>query len=422
VASRRSTGPGEIRGLRVTLSSGGPYIPDYLITHTVTDHVAGFTSTGSKRPESLFGAEGRDLPLRMVRSSGCKVWDESGREYTDYIMALGAVSLGYANPEVTRAAARALKDGVVGPLPPVLEEELAAQICHLIPWIEQVRFLKTGAEAMAAAVRLARVVSRRDCILGCGYHGWLDWCQSAEGVPQPTRSLYDELPFNDPEQARQLIRAIGDKLAAVVFEPLVVHEPDPEWLSVLREETARVGAMLVVDEIKTVGRLAVGGACQRYGIRPDLVVMGKAIANGFPLAAVGGRREVMAGIARTWISSTLATEFVSLAAARATLSLTANRKVPEYLGRMGSRLITGLGGLRHKYPDFITGVGGVPEMCFLQYADESVSALVSAACARAGLLFKRSAYNFVSLAHNEPVIDQSLELLDEALSTVAKTA
>ena len=388
----------------------------------MTDHIAGFTSTASKRPGTLFGADGPDLPLRMVRSSGCKVWDASGREYTDYIMALGAVSLGYADPEVTRAATRALKDGVVGPLPPVLEEEVAAQICQLIPWVEQVRFLKTGAEAMAAAVRLTRVATRRDCILGCGYHGWLDWCQSAEGVPQPTRSLYDELPFNDPEEARQLIRAIGDKLAAVVFEPLVVREPDPEWLKVLREETAQVGALLVVDEIKTVGRLAVGGACQRYGIRPDLVVMGKAIANGFPLAAVGGRRAVMAGVTRTWISSTLATEFVSLAAARATLSLTTSRRVPEYLGRMGSRLITGLGGLRRKYPDLITGVGGVPEMCFLQYANESVSASVTAACARAGVLFKRSAYNFVSLAHNEPVIDNSLELLDEALSAVAKSA
>jgi glutamate-1-semialdehyde 2,1-aminomutase len=388
----------------------------------LTDHVAGFTSTASKRPESLFGSNGAQLPLRMVRASGCKVWDASGREYTDYIMALGAVALGYANREVTQAATRALEDGVIGPLAPVLEEEVAAQICHLIPWIEQVRFLKTGAEAMAAAVRLSRVATRRDCILGCGYHGWLDWCQSAAGVPPGVRSLYDEMLFNDPEQARQLIRAIGDKLAAVVFEPLVVQEPDPDWLKVLREESSRVGALLVVDEIKTVGRLAVGGACQRYGIRPDLVVIGKAIANGFPLAAVGGRREVMDGVGHTWISSTMATEFVSLAAAQATLSLTAGRNVPEYLGRMGGHLITGLRGLRHKYPDLITGVGGVSEMCFLQYANESVSASVSAACARAGLLFKRSAYNFVSLAHNESVIDQSLELLDEALSAVEKPA
>ena len=388
----------------------------------MTEHVAGFTSTGSKRPETLFGAAAAGVPTRMVRSAGCNVWDADGREYLDYIMGLGSVALGYGHPDVTQAAIHAVREGVVGPLAPVLEEEVAAQICRLIPWIEQVRFLKTGAEAMAAAVRLARVATRRDCILGCGYHGWLDWCQGAEGVPRATRSLYDELPFNDADSARKMIRAIGDKLAAIVFEPVIVQEPAAEWLKVLREETARVGALLVVDEIKTIGRLAVGGACQRYDIRPDLVVMGKAIANGFPLAAVGGRREVMAGVAHTWISSTLATEFVSLAAARATLDIMVTRDVPDHLRRTGSQLFAGLAGLRHKYPGVVAGVGGLPEMCFLQYHDEAASVSVTAACARAGLLFKRSAYNFVSLAHNEPVITRSLALLADALSAVEKSA
>ena len=389
---------------------------------TLTDHIAGFTSTASKRPEMLFGEHGADLPSRMVRSSGCHVWDDAGREYTDYIMGLGSVALGYGHLEVTRAATAAVEAGVVGPLAPVLEEEVAGELCRLMPWMERVRFLKTGAEAMAAAVRLARVATGRESILGCGYHGWLDWCQGREGVPHSTRGLYDELPFNDANAARELIRSIGDRLAAVVFEPLVVTEPDPEWLKTLREETAHVGALLIVDEIKTVGRLAVGGACERYGIRPDLVVIGKAIANGFPLAAVGGRAEVMAGVSRTWISSTLATEFVSLAAAGATLSVMTSQAVPEHLHRVGGRLLDGLFSLRRRYPDLVIGVGGVAEMCFLQYADEAASRAVTAACAHAGLLFKRSAYNFVSLAHTEPVIDRTLEVLAEALSVAAKPA
>jgi glutamate-1-semialdehyde 2,1-aminomutase len=388
----------------------------------MTEHIAGFTSTGSKRPEILFGTADHGLPFRMVRSSGCHVWDEQGREFVDYIMGLGAVALGYGHPEVNRAAIEAVEGGVVGPLAPMLEEEVAAELCRLIPWIERVRFLKTGAEAMAAAVRLARVATRRDYVLGCGYHGWLDWCQSGDGVPHSTRALYDELPFNDPAQGRALIRATGDRLAAVVFEPVIVTEPDPEWLKMLREETAKVGALLVVDEIKTVGRLAVGGACERYGIRPDLVVIGKALANGFPLAAVGGRREVMAGVSHTWISSTLATEFVSLAAAKASLQVMVSQDVPRHLRRVGGRLLTGLGELRHRHPDLISGVGGVAEMCFLQYADEVVSGAVTAACAYSGLLFKRSAYNFVSLAHSDTVVDHSLELLAEALSAVAKPA
>ena len=185
----------------------------------MTEHVAGFTSTGSKRPETLFGALDPDLPSRMVRSSGYRVWDENDREYVDYIMGLGSVALGYGYSEVTRAAVEAVEDGVVGPLAPVLEEDLAAQISDLIPWIEQVRFLKTGGEAMAAAVRLARVATGRDRILGCGYHGWLDWCRSAGGVPRSTRELYGELPFNDAAGSQKLIRAAGNGLAAVAFEP-----------------------------------------------------------------------------------------------------------------------------------------------------------------------------------------------------------
>jgi glutamate-1-semialdehyde aminotransferase len=388
----------------------------------VTNHIAGFTSTGSKRPEILFGAPDLDLPSRMTRSSGCRVWDESGREYLDYLMGLGSVALGYGHPEVTRAAIDAVEAGVVGPLAPVLEEEVGAEICRLMPWIEQVRFLKTGAEAMAAAVRLARVATGREYILGCGYHGWLDWCQGAAGVPRSTRVLYAELPFNEPAKAREMIQANGDRLAAVVLEPVIVAEPDAEWLRVLRDETARSGALLVVDEIKTVCRLAVGGASERYGIRPDLMVMGKALANGFPLAAVGGGHEVMAGVGHTWISSTLATEFVSLAAAKATLQVMVSRAVPAHLGRVGGRLLNGLLALHREHPDVVAGVGGIPEMCFLQYGDEMLSRSVTAACAQNGLLFKRSAYNFVSLAHQDTIIDRTLELLREALSAVAKPA
>jgi glutamate-1-semialdehyde 2,1-aminomutase len=388
----------------------------------MTDYVAGFTSTGSKRPEILFGGHDPDLPLRMTRSSGCKVWDERGREYVDYVMGLGAVALGYGHPEVSRAAVNAIEAGVVGPLAPVLEEEVAAELCRLLPWMEQVRFLKTGAEAMAAAVRLARTTTRRECVLGCGYHGWLDWCQGGDGIPHSTRRLYDELPFNDAAQAREMIRATGDRLAAVVFEPVVVYEPDPEWLKVLREETARCGALLVVDEIKTACRLAVGGACERYGIRPDLVVIGKALANGFPLAAVGGRREVMTSVAHTWISSTLATEYVSLAAAKATLGLMVAQEVPVHLRQVGRRLLTGLSALRREHPELVAGVGGLPEMCFLQYGNETVSRSVAATCARGGLIFKRSAYNFVSLAHSDAIVDRSLAVLAEALSTAAKPA
>jgi glutamate-1-semialdehyde 2,1-aminomutase len=387
----------------------------------VTGAVAGFTSTGSKRPEALFGGEAPGVPRAMVRSQGCRVWDVEGRQYLDLIMALGAVALGYAEPVVTEAAVAAVRDGVVGPLPPALEEEVASELRRLIPWAERLRFLKTGAEAMAGAVRLARTVTGREGVLGCGYHGWLDWCQAdTRGVPAGTRALYAELPFNDPERTCELIRRAGDTLAAVVFEPVILAAPDPAWLAVLREETTRVGAMLIADEIKTVGRLAMGGGCERWGVRPDLVVIGKAIANGFPLAAVGGRADVMAAVSRTWISSTVATEWVSLAAARATLEVMAARQVPEHLGRVGTRLLAGLHALAERHPGVVRGVAGLPEMCCFQFHDEAAGAALAVEAARRGLLFKRGAYNYVSLAHDEAVVDRALGILEESLAVLCR--
>jgi glutamate-1-semialdehyde 2,1-aminomutase len=387
----------------------------------VSGAVAGITSTGSKRPEALFGGPASGAPRAMVRSSGCRVWDADGREYVDFIMALGAVALGYAHPAVTEAAVRAVGDGVVGPLPPVLEEEVAEQLRALIPWVEQVRFLKTGAEAMAAAVRLARTVTGREAVLGCGYHGWLDWSQGpdATGVPASTRALYAELPFNDPERTRERIRQAGSTLAAVVFEPVILAPPDPEWLAVLREETTRSGAILIADEIKTIGRLALGGGAERFGYRPDLVVMAKAIANGFPLAAVGGRRDIMAAVSRTWISSTLATEWVSLAAARATLRVMVEHGVPARLGQLGAQLLGGLGELGARYPGIVRRAAGLPEMCCFEFHDPAAGAALAVEAARRGVLFKRSAYNFVSLAHDDTVLDGALGALDESLRGVA---
>jgi glutamate-1-semialdehyde 2,1-aminomutase len=151
-------------------------------------------------------------------------------------------------------------------------------------------------------------------------------------------------------------------------------------------------------------------------VRPDLVVMGKAIANGFPLAAVGGRADLMAGVARTWISSTLATEFVSLAAARATLSVLHARRVPEQLGRIGAWLMDGFRGLAHRHPRHVRGVAGLPEMCCLVWHEEAVGAAVAVEAARRGVLFKRSAYNFVSMAHGEHDIERAVGVLDEVMA------
>lgn len=381
--------------------------------------VAGFTSTGSKRPQLLYGeGDVPGVPLRMTRSAGCRVWDANGNEFLDCLMALGAVALGYAHPVVNRAAATALDAGVVGPLAPVLEAALAEDIRRLMPHMEQLRFLKTGAEACAAAVRLARAYTSREMVLGCGYHGWLDWNAAKPGVPAAVTHLYDTLPFNDIEGTIRLIRATGHRLACVIVEPVIGAEPGHEWLTILRSETSRAGALLVLDEVKTACRIAIGGATERYDLEPDLVVLGKALSNGFPLAVVGGRAAVMERAADTWISSTLATEFLSLAAGRACLAVMEAEKVPDTLHRAGTRLLEGLERIAGDHPGLVARVVGIPEMCHLEYRDDEVSRAVAIGTARRGVLWKRSAYNFVSLAHDDAAVDQVLGTLDETLRDI----
>jgi glutamate-1-semialdehyde 2,1-aminomutase len=354
----------------------------------------------------------------MTRAAGCTVWDDCGREYVDLVMGLGAVALGYGHPAVVEAAERSLRDGIVGPLPPVLEARVAEKLCAVLPGAEAARFLKTGAEAVAAAVRIARAYSGRDRVLSCGYHGWLDWCQDGRGVPNSVRELRSRIPFNDVAALEQTV-GDGRDVAAIVVEPIVDEPPTAMWLHALRREATRVGALLVFDEIKTAFRVATGGVAERWGVTPDLMVVGKALGNGLPIAAVAGRDDVMRMVNETWISSTLATETVGLAAADAVLDTFRSQDVPQHLSRAGARIVDDFGHLAQQYSQIIRRVRGVPEMCYLEFRTPAASAQTAQAAARRGLLLKRSAYNFVSLAHTDAVLTVVRERLEAALEEVS---
>ncbi len=378
--------------------------------------IPGYTSTGSKRPEVLFGCVDAD-PRAMLRAAGCKVWDEFGTEYLDMMMALGAVALGYGHPAVVAAAVQALRDGVVGSLAPRVETEVAERLVSVMPGADAVRFLKTGAEATAAAVRVARVHTGHDNVITCGYHGWLDWCQDETGVPRGVKQLRRTIPFND-RSALEVAVAQHSPVAAIVVEPVVDGLPDVEWLRALRTTATASGAVLIFDEVKTAFRLAIGGAAEYYGIVPDLTVVGKALGNGLPIAAICGPTALMSAADRTWISSTLATEYVSLAAAREVLRVFERTDVIGHLRDVGSTLVTGLERLAARFPGMIAGVCAVPEMCYLKFRDDALSGAVALQAARLGLLWRRTAYNFVSLAHTQEVVRDVLHRLEAALLKV----
>ena len=365
--------------------------------------IPGGASTGSKRPDALFGP-GFDGPTHISDAAGCRIRTAGGAWLIDLTAALGAVSLGYADPEVTAAVTSAAQRGPVSGLPYIDEVTLAERLQSFLPCADRTRFLKSGAEACAAAVRIARAHTGRDKVLGSGYFGWLDWWTDAAGVPAGAHADYTHLPFNDRDAWRDALVAAGDSLAAVMIEPLVEVLADADWLRDLRAHCDRVGAVLIFDEVKTGFRLHRGGAQSLLDVIPDLAAIGKALANGYPLAAVVGRAHVMSAAERTWISSTLATELVSIAASHAVLDRYDRGDVCAQLAFSGHalrRTIEAAG----KSASVPLHTSGHDTMFIVHWPDEATQDRTLASLRNAGVLAKRGPYQFPTCAMQDADIN-----------------
>ena len=263
-------------------------------------------------------------PYFAKRAKGSRLWDVDGNEYIDFVNALAAVTLGYADPDVNAAVRAQLDDGTVFSLSHPLESEVAELICGIVPSAQMVRFGKNGSDATAGAIRVARAFTGRDHVLTCGYHGWQDWCIGVtsrnKGVPPATRSLTHTIPYNDLAALEAKLAEFDGQVAAVILEPMNVVAPAPGYLQGLIDRAHKAGALVVFDETITGFRFANGGAQELFGVTPDLTTLGKGIANGFPLSAVCGRRDVMMEMEEVFFSFTMGGEAMSLAAAKATIA------------------------------------------------------------------------------------------------------
>ncbi|NPV07883.1 MAG: aminotransferase class III-fold pyridoxal phosphate-dependent enzyme [Anaerolineae bacterium] len=285
--------------------------------------IPGGGQTNSKMPPpNLKGA----YPPYILRGQGAYVWDLDGNRYIDHKLGCGPVTLGHAYPRVIEAAARQMGEGLVYGSAHPLEVELAELLTEVIPCAEMARFLKSGAEGTSAAVRVARTYTGRDLVLSCGYHGWHDWSMAKharlKGIPECVKALTVDVPYGDREKLADLFATRGDQVAAFVFAAPYHEEPDSirEYLRHVRELVDRHGAVLIFDEIVTGFRVSLGGLQELIGVTPDLAVFSKGMANGFPIAAVVGRREVMTAWNDTTISSTFGGETASIAASIAAIS------------------------------------------------------------------------------------------------------
>jgi glutamate-1-semialdehyde 2,1-aminomutase len=382
-------------------------IPDTPWKERAAAVIVGGTSTGSKRAQNVWGDPDAHAPSHYMQASGCRIVTSDGDTLIDCTMGLGSVAIGYADERVTSAIVAAAAAGNVGGLPHVLEIDVAERFCELVPCAERVQFMKSGAEAVAAAVRIARVYTSRSRVVGCGYFGWSDWCSDDEaGVPRGVRSDFTRVPFGDIAALEAAVSAAGNDLAAIVIEPVIEAMPSTDWIQRARDLATRSGAALVFDEIKTGFRLAPGGYQEVSGITPDLAAFGKALANGYPLSAVCGLAPLMQAAEKTWISSTLAGETIALAAARAVLLIHGEEKVCEKLAAIGAEMRVAVGNALEAGKLDGISIAGIDPMWFLTFDSAGLETRFLTAAAAQGVLFKRGPYNFAALAHDEETIHE----------------
>jgi glutamate-1-semialdehyde aminotransferase len=384
------------------------------------------TQTFSKGPTQFVQGV---APLFLEHGRGSHVWDVDGNEYVDYVMALGPIVLGYDDPDVIAAVQRQLADGVTFSLAHPLEVEVAETLTKIVPCAEMVRFGKNGSDATSGAVRAARAYTGRDVIACCGYHGWQDWyigtTTRRRGVPDAVCRLTRTFTYNDLGSLERLFAEHPGRIAAVIMEPVGVVEPEGDFLQRVAALTHANGSVLIFDEIVTGFRLALGGAQERFGVTPDLACFGKAMANGFPLSAVVGRRELMEVFDEIFFSFTFGGEALSLAAARATIAKLREKNVVESLWRQGAALRDGYDalarelGLAHR-----TACVGFAPRTILVFTDAvgvdslAMKSLFQQEMIKRGIL-TAGGFN-LCWAHSEEDVRRTLEACRDALAILAR--
>jgi glutamate-1-semialdehyde 2,1-aminomutase len=385
-------------------------------------------------------------PRFITKAKGPYFWDAENKRYIDLIMSWGPMIVGHANPEVVEAVQKAAETSFSYGAPTEGEIELAERICALMPSVEQVRMVSSGTEATMSALRLARGYTGRDLIIkfeGC-YHGHADSllvkagsglltfadstqnAPSSGGVPQDLVKHTLVLPYNDVAAIEEVFKKQGDQIAAVIIEPIAGNmnliKPSTEFLSVIRNLTSKHGSVLIYDEVMTGFRVALGGAQSLQGITPDLTCLGKVMGGGMPMAAFGGKKEIMSKLAplgSVYQAGTLSGNPVAVAAGLKTLEIISRAGFYECLTGQTEKLMTGLKQAADKanIPFAVDSVGGMFGFYFTSQIPTSYEAVTQSdieafkkffhLMLEEGVYLAPSAYEagFTSITHDNEVVN-----------------
>jgi glutamate-1-semialdehyde aminotransferase len=384
---------------------------------------------GIRRPYNFVVGE---YPIFIERGYAGHIVDVDGNDYIDMLCGYGPIILGYVEPEINEAVIERMTKGFCFSLVQPEQNALERRLIDLIPSGEQAILVKTGSDATSGAVRIARAATDRDVILRCGYHGWHDWCVEVHGgVPASVQALTVEFPYGDLDALAEKLDAHRGRVAGVVLTPIghplaePVVAPPPGYLAGVRELCMKHGAVLIFDEIRSGFRVAMGGAQERYGVTPDITTVGKAMANGYAISAIVGKREFMQVLEKkAFISSTFFPNSLEIVAALKTIEILEREQVPDRLWERGTRFLDRLREVVAASGQPLA-VSGVPVMPFLTFdrsdpAYKERRTLFYTECIRSGLFVQPFHHWYINYRHTEADLARAIEVVENALAVTAR--
>jgi glutamate-1-semialdehyde aminotransferase len=382
---------------------------------------------GARKPTDFINGE---YPIFLESGKGCRLTDVDGNEFIDFLCGYGPIILGYREEEVDRAVYDQVSGkGFCFTLTQAFQNRLAQKIHELVPSAEMSIFLKTGSDATTAGIRIARAHTGRLKVMRCGYHGWHDWCVEMKGgIPAKFYEDVFEFQYNRLDQLEQLMAEHGDDTAAVIMTPFghpnhqEMQTPAPGFLEGVKEIAHRYGAVLIYDEIRTGFRVSMGGAQKYYNVTPDISVLGKAIANGYPISVVTGREEIMMAAAhKLFISSTFFPNSDAFVAALKTIEILERDQVLEDIWQKGEMFMAGIQQAidTHEVGAKLTGI---PPMFYITFDKDEDGTYKSkrtdfyTQLIRKGFFFTPFHHAYISYRHTRADLDLALAAIDDSLA------
>ena len=397
-------------------------------------NIAGGNMLLSKNPSQFLGP--KNWPTYFTKTKGIEVWDLNNKKYTDFsIMGVGTNSLGYSNKFIDRKVINAIKMGNISTFNCHEEVELSEKLISINNWAQKVRYTRSGGEANAVAIRLARAATGKSKIAVCGYHGWHDWYLAAnhndknnldalllpdlkiKGVPKELNNTIFPFKFNDIDNIKNIINK--HNLAAIKIEVEKFEKPNLEFLKYLRKICDKKKIVLIFDECTSGFRETFGGIYKKYKINPDLAIYGKALGNGYAINAIVGKDTIMSSIKNTFISSTFWTERIGNVAALATLETMSREKSWKKISQYGDYFKENFKKIaKNKNIDIeIKGLKSLLSIEFINFEKKLIKTYLMKNFLKKGFLFNTIV--FFSIEHKKSKIDQYLEILDNELSMLS---